>query len=386
MEKMKRTKIIQLLPILFSFFVMGFVDVVGISTSYVKQDFMLNDRLANLLPMMVFVWFAVFSLPVGVLMGKIGRRKTVLISAVITSVAMLIPLFHYTFFLILIAFALLGIGNTVLQVSLNPLLTDVVEKKEITGKLTLGYFIKAISSFLGPILVGVSAGYWGNWKLIFPAYATATIVSFIWLLFTPINELTVEANENAFSRIFSLLKNKRLFILFSIIVLIVGFEVGLMTTVPKYLLERFALSLDQGGFACSIYFAARTLGTFIGAIMLNRVSPRKFMIVTLVGAILFFILFMSLGNVLLLQSCLFMVGLTCANVFAVAFSSALQVESSKTNEISALMIVGVAGGALIPPIMGVVADMANQQVSLFIPLAALIYILFNSLYTIKNQV
>ena len=383
---MKRTKIIQLLPILFSFFVMGFVDVVGISTSYVKQDFMLNDRLANLLPMMVFVWFAVFSLPVGVLMGKIGRRKTVLISAVITSVAMLIPLFHYTFFLILIAFALLGIGNTVLQVSLNPLLTDVVEKKEITGKLTLGYFIKAISSFLGPILVGVSAGYWGNWKLIFPAYATATIVSFIWLLFTPINELTVEANENAFSRIFSLLKNKRLFILFSIIVLIVGFEVGLMTTVPKYLLERFALSLDQGGFACSIYFAARTLGTFIGAIMLNRVSPRKFMIVTLVGAILFFILFMSLGNVLLLQSCLFMVGLTCANVFAVAFSSALQVESSKTNEISALMIVGVAGGALIPPIMGVVADMANQQVSLFIPLAALIYILFNSLYTIKNQV
>ncbi|MCD8263594.1 MAG: MFS transporter [Tannerellaceae bacterium] len=164
---------------------MGFVDVVGIATSYVKQDFGLNDKLANLLPMLVFLWFAICSLPTGILMGKIGRKRTVLLSAGITTLAMLISLFRYSFPAVLTAFALLGIGNTILQVSLNPLLTDIVAEKKVTSMLTLGQFIKAISSFLGPILAGVATGTWGNWRLVFPVYAAATLLSFLWLQFTP---------------------------------------------------------------------------------------------------------------------------------------------------------------------------------------------------------
>ena len=80
-----KSKVYQLMPVLFAFFVMGFVDVVGISTSYVKNDFTLSDTLANLLPMMVFLWFAVCSLPTGLLMGRIGRKKTVLLSSLVTS-------------------------------------------------------------------------------------------------------------------------------------------------------------------------------------------------------------------------------------------------------------------------------------------------------------
>lgn len=385
MEKnIKTTKLSQLLPILFSFFIMGFVDVVGIATSYVKQDFGLNDKLANLLPMMVFLWFAVFSLPTGILMGKIGRKNMVLISAAITSIAMFIPLIDYSFSCILIAFALLGIGNTILQVSLNPLLTDVVQKDRITSTLSLGQFVKAISSFLGPILAGTAAGYFGNWKLIFPVYAFATILSFIWLICTRIEESQETAGESAGYKVIALLKNKKLLILFSIIVLIVGFEIGLMTAVPKYFLERFAMPLDQGAFGCSLYYAARTIGTFIGAIILAKVSSGKFMRITLTGAILFFVLFMAVENEWVLMGSLFMVGLTCANVFAVVFSTAMQTDSSKTNEISALMIMGVAGGALIPPVMGVVADASSQLMSLFVLLVTLFYILISSIYIIKK--
>lgn len=138
---------ILLSPILFSFFIMGFVDIVGIVTSYVKKDFELSDTLANMLPMMAFLWFAVISIPTGLLMGKIGRKNTVLFSGFITIIAMLVPFIDYQFYFILLAFALLGIGNTILQVSVPSLLTSVVEKKMITSVLTLGYFIKAISSF-----------------------------------------------------------------------------------------------------------------------------------------------------------------------------------------------------------------------------------------------
>ena len=121
----RKNTLAGLLPVLFSFFVMGFVDVVGVATSYVKADFSLSDRIANLLPMMVFLWFAVCSLPTGVLMGRIGRKRTVMASAAVTFVAMLLPLADYSFPVVLTAFALLGIGNTMLQVSLNPLLADV---------------------------------------------------------------------------------------------------------------------------------------------------------------------------------------------------------------------------------------------------------------------
>ncbi len=380
----KTIKIPQLLPVLFGFFIMGFVDVVNISTSYVKADFSLNDKLANLLPMMVFLWFAVFSLPTGMIMGRIGRRKTVLLSALITTVAMLIPLVEYTFPFVLLAFALLGIGNTILQVSLNPLVTNVVPENRITSMLTLGQFIKAISSFLGPVIAGVAASAFGNWKLIFPIYAGATLLSFVWLLAIPISEEKEESGKSG-KKIFALLKNRTMLVFFSIIVLIVGFEIGLMTAIPKYLLERCNMPLEKGGLGCSLYYAARTVGTFIGSILLVRVSSRKFLITTMLAAVAAFILMMLTDHTWIIMTGLTIVGLMCANVFAIVFSSALQTDPSKTNEISALMIMGVAGGALVPPLMGVISDASSQLVSLFIPLAALVYILTSAYYVIKTK-
>ncbi len=377
--------ILTLLPVLFGFFIMGFVDVVGIATSFVKQDFALNDTLANLLPMMVFLWFAVCSLPTGLLMDKTGRKQMVLISMAITVVAMLIPLADYTFTTMLIAFALLGIGNTVLQVSLNPLLADVVAGDKVTSMLTFGQFIKAVSSFLGPVLAGVAAGYWGNWKLIFPVYAVVSLLACVWLLLTPVPESRIVAGRREGHAILALLKKKEILVLFSLIVGVVGFEIGLMTAVPRYFLESAALPYEQGAWACSLYYVARTTGTLAGAIMLSRIPARSFMLLSIAGAIVCFGLFMVAGTVWMLMVCLFAVGLLCANVFAVTFAAALRTDTGKTNEISALMIMGVAGGALIPPVMGMVADATDQQTSLVVLLLVLIYLFVGSFFVIKNE-
>ncbi|RZJ98742.1 MAG: MFS transporter, partial [Flavobacterium sp.] len=117
-----KDQIARIAPILFGFFIMGFCDVVGIASTNVKADFGLSDTMSNMIPVSLFTMFLFFSIPTGILMNHIGRKKTVLLSNAITVIAMFLPLVEYNFATCLVAFALLGIANTMLQVSLNPLL------------------------------------------------------------------------------------------------------------------------------------------------------------------------------------------------------------------------------------------------------------------------
>ncbi len=360
-----------LLPVLFSFFVMGFVDITGISVSYVKQDFGLSDTVANLIPMMVFLWFAVLSIPTGWLMNRKGRKKTVLLSALVTTVAMALPLVNYTFPMMLLAFTLLGIGNTILQVSLNPLMADVAPVSRLTSMLSLGQFIKAISSTLAPILISLSASMLGSWQYIFPTYAVLTLLSWIWLVCQPIAETPCEEKREGVS---SLLGDKYVLLFLSVIVLSVGFEVGLISAVPKYLLERFGMPIERGSYACSLYYVARTIGTFAGTIILARMQASKFQIVTVAIGLLSFAGFLCAGSEWMAMATLFAIGLFCANIFPATFGVALQYKPTQANGISSLMITGVAGGAVVPPLMGLLSDATNQWISLFIPLALLLYI------------
>ncbi|NWJ51695.1 MAG: MFS transporter [Bacteroidetes bacterium] len=363
------------LPVLFGFFIMGFVDVVGIATNYVKRDFDLTDTVANLLPMMVFLWFAVFSIPTGLLMNKIGRKKTVVLSMAITFLAMLIPLLVYKFEVILVAFALLGIGNTILQVSLNPLLTNVVRGDKLTSSLTWGQFIKAIASFLGPIIAGFAAGSLGNWKLLFPIFAAVTLLSTFWLYFTQIDEEPTTGKTSSFIECISLLKDKTILMFFIGILFVVGVDVGLNTTIPKFLIERCGMPLEQAGLGISLYFIARTLGAFIGAILLAKMAARQFFIVSMVIAIAAMAAMLLLGSQWAVLAMIFIVGFTVANVFSIIFSAALQKKPERANEISGLMIMGVSGGAIFPFLMGVVSDKFNQGASLIVLVGLLAYLL-----------
>jgi fucose permease len=366
----------RLLPVLFGFFIMGFVDVVGIATNYIKQDFALSDTLANLLPMMVFLWFAVFSVPTGLLMNSIGRKKTVVLSMVITFVAMLVPLIAYKFEVVLVAFALLGIGNTILQVSLNPLLSNVVRGERLTSSLTWGQFIKAIASFLGPIIAGFAAASLGNWKMLFPIFAAVTLLSTLWLFFTTIEEKPIEGKTSSFGECFGLLKDNTILMFFLGILAVVGIDVGLNITVPKFLMERCNILLDQAGLGTSLYFIARTTGTFIGAILLVKFSARKFFIISMIVAIAGMVAMLLLSNLWAILVLVFIIGFAVANVFSIIFSAALQKKPERANEISGLMIMGVAGGAVIPPLMGVVSDTMGQAGGLAVLLGAMVYLLF----------
>jgi len=378
MNMKKDNSITKVLPVLFGFFIMGFVDVVGISTNYVKQDFGLSDTVANLLPLMLFLWFAVLSVPTGLFMNKLGRKNTVLLSMGITLLAMLVPLISYNYPMILVAFSLLGIGNTIIQVAMNPLVSNVVSKDRLTSSLTMGQFIKAIAAFLGPIIAGVSAVSLGNWKFIFPIFAAITVLSGLWLIITPIREDQVSNPTSSFSGCFSLLKDKTILMFFLGIIFAVGLDVGLNTTIPKFLIERCTIPLEKAGLGISLYFAARTIGTLLGAILLIKLDGRLFFMVNMFIAIPVMIMMLLTGYLYVILTMVFLLGLLVANVFSIIFSAALKKEPERANEIAGLLVMGIAGGAVLPLLMGIISDYLGQTSGMALLLVALFYLLFNA--------
>lgn len=360
-----------MIAVFFGFFIMGFVDVVGIATNYVKIDFDLSNSLANTLPMIVFLWFALFSIPAGILMGKIGRKKTVLISLSITTFAMIIPFVIYSFAFVLVAFALLGISNTILQVSLNPLVASMFNKDKTASVLTTGQFIKSISSLLGPIIVGLTAVYFANWRVTFLIFAAISLVSVLLLSFSKINQDVYSNQQTSFRSVLSLLKIRYILYSFMGIVLIVGLDVGINTSAPQLLMDKAGLEISRAGLGSSVYFIAKTIGTFLGAFLLLRTKSLSFLKISLLIAILSFIPLMFSSNLWVILIAIFAIGLSCANVFSIIFSLALNKLPERSNEISALMIMGVSGGAIILPVQGVVNDAFGLMASLLVLLSCL---------------
>ena len=347
---------------MFGIFIMGFVDIVGIATNYVKADFAgMDDKVASLISLSCFLWFLILSIPTGMLMNRIGRKKTVLLSFAVTAVAMLIPILKYDFVCILVAFAMLGVGNTILQVALNPLVSSVVSSDKLTGTLTLGQFTKAVSSFLGPILAAMFAGSAFGWKAVFPTYSIITFLAMVWLALSPIQEQMVERSEISFGRTFSLLKDKYIVLFFVGILVLVGVDVGMGITFPKLLQERCSLPLEKAGLGNSVYFLARTVGAFLGGLILMKYPAGKFFTASSLVALAALVGLIFSKNLVTVLVFVALFGLGYANLFSIIFSISMLKVPQKTNEVSALLIVGVCGGAIIPPVLGVVTDSFGTQ-------------------------
>lgn len=363
MSTKQKSMIWMLIPVMFSFFTMGFVDLVGIATNYVKADFQLSDTLANLLPSMVFFWFLIFSVPTGMLMNKIGQRKTVLLSIVVTVAALLLPMLNYSFASMLISFSLLGIGNTLMQVSLNPLLSNIVSGNRLASTLTLGQFVKAIASFLAPIIAGWAAVSWGNWKLLFLIFLVIAVIACVLLGMTHIDESSsVETKSSTFGECFALLADKVVLISFLGIICHVGIDVGLNLTAPKLLMERLDMTLTGAGLATSVYFLFRTIGCFSGAFLLAYFPMKKVFTVSVLMMVAAMIGLFTMQSLAAHYVCIALVGLGNSNIFSMLFTRALLHLPNRKNEVSGLMIMGLFGGTIFPLFMGIVSDWMQSQV------------------------
>ena len=380
---------LTLIPLMLCFFSMGFVDLVGIASNYVKEDLGLNDATANLFPSLVFFWFLIFSVPTGILMNKIGRKKTVLLSLVVTVISLLLPIFGESFGVMLVSFSLLGIGNALMQTSLNPLVSAVTDGKNLASTLTFGQFVKAIASFLAPYIAmwGAMASiptFGFGWRVLFPVYMIIGIAATLLLAATPIEEEKTQGQASGFMDCIKLLGKPIVLLSFIGIMCHVGIDVGTNTTAPKLLMERLGWSLNDAAFATSLYFIFRTIGCFSGTAFLRMMKVRTFFIISVVMMALSMMGMFFGESKLVLYAAIALVGYGNSNVFSMIFSQALLALPEKKNEVSGLMIMGLFGGTVFPLIMGIASDAIGQMGAVLVMSVGVAY-LFLFLWKIYVQ-
>ena len=377
----KQNSIMTAFPVLFGFFVMGFCDIVGISSDYVQRSFNWSPMMTGFVPSMVFVWFLFLGIPIGNRMNKWGRKNTVLVSMVITIVGMILPLLAYDGVTCMVAYALLGIGNAILQVSLNPLLNNVITNKAfLTSSLTVGQVIKAASSLVGPEIVLLAVHYWGGdkWYYCFPILGFITLLSTVWLIATPIErERNVVSNSDLSMRnTFALLKDRTILLLFLGIFFIVGVDVATNFISSKLMSIRFGWSDEQVKFAPQVYFLSRTIGALLGAFLLTRIAEMKYLRINIVACVVSLLVLMGVEKDVVNIVCIGAVGFFASSVFSIIYSMALQARPEKANQISGLMITAVAGGGVVTPVIGFAIGTVGIIGGVVVTLACVLYLTY----------
>lgn len=378
-----KSSLLQIIPVMFCFFAMGFVDLVGTASNYVQKDLGLTDSQANLFPSLVFFWFLIFSVPTGMLMNKIGRKHTVLISLAVTAVSLVIPIIGDSYWFMLVAFSLLGIGNAIMQTSLNPLVTNLISGDKLASTLTFGQFVKAIASFLAPIIAA-----WGattlmptfglSWRILFLIYAVMSVLSVAILGATPIEEERPD-KASGVGECLKLLGRPFILLCFLGIMCHVGIDVGTNTTAPKIIMERLELPLEEASFATGIYFIFRTAGCFLGAFILRVLASRTFFAISVLMMLAGMAILYFGHDLSLLYTGIALVGFGNSNVFSIIFAQALLASPSEKNEVSGLMIMGLFGGTVFPLAMGYAADAVGQHGAVAVMVAGVAYLIYYTL-------
>ena len=376
---MNNSKTLKLIPIMFCFFAMGFVDLVGIASNYVKADLNLTDATANVFPSLVFFWFLIFSVPTGMLMNKIGRKKTVLLSLIITVFSLLLPIFGQSYELMLVSFSLLGIGNALMQTSINPLVMTVVQGGNMAATFTFGQFIKAIASFLAPYIA-----MWGamaaipsfglGWRVLFPIYMIIGVLASLFLVSTPIEEEKIEGKASSFLECIQLLGKPAVLFSFFGIMCHVGIDVGTNATAPKILMERLDMTLNDAAFATSLYFIFRTIGCLTGSFFLRMMKMKHFFIISVVLMALSMCGLYVGSSKAVLYTAIALVGYGNSNIFSMVLARALESVPEKQNEVSGLMIMGLFGGTIFPLLMGFASDSMGQAGAVLIMAIGVLYL------------
>ncbi len=370
------------LPVFLAFLVMGFGDAVGPFVGLAKNNFHLTNIEAQFIAFMGFIMFGILSVPMGLVQDKKGKRFILLSGLTVALLGLLIPIFGLSsYVLFLLTVLLLGAGATILQVAGNPIMRDVSPPGKYSRNLSLGQFIKAIGSLSGPVIPALAAAWFASsWEILFPIYSIAILIT---ILFVSTMKVEEQKKENAppasFSSCFALLKNKFVLMMVIAIFVYVGAEVCMSAGIPLYLEKTFGVDISTlGVLGTGLFFLALMTGRFLGSIILDKLSPQRFFIITsLLSVIGILGLFTGIQSIAVIS--MFVIGLGFANIFPLVFSITVDAMPERTNELSGLMVTAIVGGAILPLLMGAVADAVNVVAGFIVPLSALVYITIVSL-------
>ena len=380
-----KIKIQHFIPVLLAFFVMSFADLVGTGVDELKQSAETPRYILQLIPFVTFIWFFLLSVPVGIWQDKVGKKRALNVGILVTAVGLFVPLFGNTLPVILVAFSLLGIGNTIIQVSANPLLADIVPSDRASSYLSFSQFIKSVGSMIGPfvaavigprlaVLVGDNSAE-GTWRYGLYLFGVIAILSWAWLASAKVDETKSEGERATLSSCFKLLSNKYVLMMVFGIFLVVGIDVAMNSNIGSFLELKIGIDVEAAKYGKSMYFFAKMIGTFIGAILLTKFSPRKFLAGSSLLAIIALIALAFTPSTIAAWVTIFIVSLGVSNIFPLVFSIAVTRMPERSNEISGLMMMAISGGAFIPFVAGFVMDKWLPGGILVLVLSA-VYLLF----------
>lgn len=387
------------IPIFMAFLCMGFVDSVGPLVGLVKESFVLSNFLAQLIALSGFIMFGVLSIPMGIVQDKKGRKYTLLLGLVIACIGMLIPIFNgmygpevnlegssmSKFYTVLLAILMLGAGAAILQVAGNPIMRDVSDEGHYSSNLSFAQSIKAIGSSMGfliPPAVAIAFGM--DWSILFPMFFIFILMTLVWIKLTPIQEKKDEnASPATFTSCLKLLGNPYVFSMVLAIFVYVGAEVSMSSGIPILMKESYGITNLGLWLTWALFFLPILIGRFTGSAILRKMKATTFLIYTTIIAVGGTLLLL-LGSQVLAFIGIVLVGLGYANIFPLVFSITVDKMPERSNELSGLMVSAIVGGAVLPPVMGLVADKTSVLLGFIVPLSALIYIGIVSFNALKK--
>ena len=388
---MKKFNPVVVIPVLLSFFVVSFIDLVGTGVDELRQDSSTPQYVLQLIPFVAFIWFFLLSVPVGIWQDKAGKKRVLNYGLLLTAAGLIFPVLGNSLPVILVAFSLLGIGNTILQVSANPLLVDVVPSNRASSYLSFSQFIKSMGSMVGPFFAGM-AGPWiarllgdetpGAWRYGLYLFAIITLLSWIWLSVIRIEEKKPDRKTATLKSSLGLLNDRYILMMVLGIFVVVGIDVALNSNIGTFLSEKLGVGKDAAKYAKSLYFLAKMVGTFAGALFLTRIASNKFL---LGSSLLLAVALLALAFTPSEKSAwviIFVISLGASNIFPLIFSLTVGRHPDRANEISGLMMMAISGGALFPFLVGFSMSITLNG-GIMVLLVCAIYLIIISLRALK---
>ena len=345
-------------PVLMGFFIMGFCDMVAPITGRIALEFPASRQAAvSFLPTMVFLWFLVLSTPLAALMNRIGRKATALIGYAFTVVGLMVPYvagegcalgWYFA------GFGLLGVGNTAIQVAINPLLATIVPGERMTSYLTVGQIFRNTSLLLlAPIVTGLVA-LTGSWRLLLPIYAGLTVAGGVWLQLTSVPEPVQTGRSASLADCFRLLKNRAVLLSTLGVACFIAADVGIGFLSVRLIDNPSSILTTTGFYAC------RIVGTIVGAWVLMRVSDVKYLSWNMAGALALCAALLFVRNEAAIYAAVGLLGFGMACVFATFYAVATKAVPGKANEVAGLMIMAIAAGAVSGPVCGAIIRLSGN--------------------------
>jgi len=370
------------LPIFLAFFLMGLADAMGPMSDAVKKQYDLSNVMSTLLSFFVFIAFAAFSVPGGLLAARVGKKKLLLLGLGLNAIACLIPsLQPPSFPLLLGCIFLLGVGTTFLQVSGNPIMRDVSAQGGYSRNLSFAQGIKGLGSTASTYLVtavsSIALFQQMGWRGTFPFFCVLMIIAFVGVLMVKVQETKADVPPSIGTSL-GLLKEP----VFMLAVLGIFLYVGAEASMGRFLLPTLkviGVSDDTASkFGPALFFALLTVGRLLGGVLLTIMSPRTcFRLSALLGTL--GAAAIMTGSASLAIAGIFAAGLGFANIWPMLFSITVEEKPERANELSGLMCMAISGGAIVPLVMGQLVDAGMKAMAFIVPAACFAYLFLLSL-------